>query len=114
MTITDPIENTAGIPLDTTFEIVFDTVMDPASISEETVYLITGNVDDIAARVATTADMVYNEAGKVVGVILTPVEPLIPDQVYSVIATTGLTDLLGNSPVSDVMSTFTVTRNNFV
>jgi hypothetical protein len=111
-TITDPIVNPAaeatGIPLDTTFEIVFDTVMDPASIDEDTIYLVAKNADDSVSAVAVTVDTVLNEADQVVGAVLTPVEPLIPDQVYELVVTTGVTDLLGDSPVSAVTSTFTV------
>jgi hypothetical protein len=35
-------------------------------------------------------------------------EPLIPEQLYQVVVTTGVTDLLGNSPVSDITSVFSV------
>lgn len=108
VTVTEPVQDATGIPLDTTFEIVFDTVMDPASISDETVYLLAENLDGTVSAVAATVDAVYNDALEVVGAVLSPVEPLIPEQVYQVIVTTGVTDLLGNSPVSNITSTFTV------
>jgi hypothetical protein len=100
-TITEPIEDATGIPVDNVFEVVFDTVMDPASINESTVYLVAQSTDEVVAGTATLLDDGMT-------VLLTTAEAMLPGEVYQLVVSTGVMDLLGNSPVSDLTSVFTV------
>jgi hypothetical protein len=100
-TITQPLQDVTGIPVNPLIEVVFSTLMDPTSINEETVYLAAQSTDDVVAGTATLAD-------DGVTVVFTTAEDLLPGEVYNMVVSTGVRDMLGNHPVQDLTSAFTV------
>ena len=96
-----PLQDLTGIPVDPLFNVVFNTVMDPASINGETVYLVAENTDTAVAGTVTLLE------DKVTAVFKTT-EALLPGAVYNLVVTTGVKDLFGNHILSNVTSTFNV------
>ncbi len=96
-----PLQDATGIPVDPLFNVVFNTVMDPASINGDTIYLVAQNTDIAVAGTATMLD-------DNITAVYTTAAALLPGEVYNLVVTTGVEDILGNHSLSNLTSTFTV------
>ena len=96
-----PLQDATGIPLDPVINVTFDTLMDPASICGDTVYLVAEATDEVVSGTVTLLD------DNVTALYTTTVE-LVPGEVYTLVVTTGVQDILGNHPLSNLTSKFTV------
>lgn len=100
-TLATPLQDATGIPLDPVINITFDTLMDPTSINEETIYLVADATGDI---VTGTVTLLEDNAT----VVFTTVANLLPGEAYTLVVSTGVQDLLGNHLLSTLTSQFTV------
>jgi hypothetical protein len=86
-----------NLPVDPLLNVVFDTVMDPASINENSVYLMADATDDMVEGTVTLLD-------DGVTAVLTVTEELLPLEGYTLVITDQVRDLAGNHPVSSLLT----------
>jgi hypothetical protein len=92
-TVLTDVEN---LPVDPLLNVVFDTVMDPASINENTVYLVSDATDEMVEGTVTLLD-------DGVTAVLTIVDKL-PTGDYTLVITDQVRDLAGHHPVSNLLA----------
>lgn len=95
--ISTVLTDVTNLPVNPLLNVVFDTVMDPASINENTVYLVSDATDAMVAGTVTLLD-------DGVTAVVTTAEELLPLQGYTLVITDQVRDLAGNHPVSSLLT----------
>jgi hypothetical protein len=103
VTLTVPINEAAGVPLNQIITANFNTSMNPVTINGTTI-LVHSGTNQISGTV-TYSDTLAT---------FTPASPLAPDTEYTVTITTGSKDLLGNRLMGDYTWSFTTLSRHAV
>jgi len=96
-TITQPLQDASGLPINPLVNVVFSSLMDPTSINEDTIYLMADGSDEIIYGSAVLADDGYTA-------VFTTASELLPGDVYNIVVDTEVRDQLGNHPTQDLVS----------